>query len=370
MRDLDTPQPLRHSRPPSLPPSSLPGDPAVLVWLWGQETELALAEVATLSGLSGGTAGGRRAGTPPVVVGPHLVAARVEDWHVLERLGFGRAVLRCLGWSAAPRPPFDPRDVVRGSFAVKVHRLHAVGAMLTEVSAAEVALPIWRRLRHPRVDLRHPDTELHVFVTPGGCWWGQLMHRFDQRIFEARHPRRRPFWRSVALSPRQARCLVNLSAVHPGGRLLDPFCGTASIPIEAALLGVQAHGADLDPVVVAGASRNAAHVGVEVALSWRDARSWGAADGCFEAIVSDLPHGRTASLHGAEREQLYRTFLAVALERLVMDGRAVLMVQAGTLPAPPPGLVVLGRYYEVVHGSLTREVAVLQKTAPLAGASA
>ena len=78
----------------------------------------------------------------------------------------------------------------------------------------------------------------------------------EARGFAAREPRRRPFRRSVALAPRKARCLVNLSGVQAGQTLLDPFCGTGSIPIEAALMGVRTVAADVDPVVVAGAARN------------------------------------------------------------------------------------------------------------------
>jgi tRNA (guanine10-N2)-dimethyltransferase len=211
------------------------------------------------------------------------------------------------------------------------------------------------------VDLARPDTELHVFATSGGLWWGRLLHAFGGRAFEARRPRTRPFWRSVALGPRKARCLVNLSGVRPGGRLLDPFCGTGAIPIEAALLGVHAHAGDLDPRVAAGAARNAAHVGVDVTLRCRDARAWGAGGRHFDAVVADLPHGRAASLLGAERGELYRMFLGATARVLTPGGLAVLMAEAGALPPPPPGLVVVGRYPEVVHSAFTREVVVLQR---------
>ncbi|HEX2184604.1 MAG TPA: methyltransferase domain-containing protein [Chloroflexota bacterium] len=363
MRDLDTPQPPQPS--PTLPPL-----PAFLVWLWGAEQTLAGAEVAAVAGQMGATGG-----VWPVPGHPAVAfAADPEAWPVLTRLGFARAVLRFLGHSADLAPSFRPDLVVRGSFAVRFHSLRAsrtslapppaaLGHTAPPVTAAALAGHLWRELRRPRVDLTHPETELHVFATPDGFWWGQLLHAFDGRAFAARHPQRRPFWRSVALAPRKARCLVNLSGVRPGGRLLDPFCGTGSIPVEAALLGVRAYAADLDPTVVAGAARNVAHLGVEVALCRRDARAWSAADGRFDAIVSDLPYGRTASLLGNDRHTLYREFLEVAARILVPHSRAVLMVWAGTLPAPPPRLVVEERFYEVVNAGLTREVVLLRKTA-------
>jgi tRNA (guanine10-N2)-dimethyltransferase len=333
----------------------------VLVWLWGNEPALARAEAAAVARLAGMTGGAQLLDGHPVVA----LTMPPGAWRVLTRLGLCRAVLRCLGWAPDPEPPFRPERVVRGSFAVRLHSWHAAPAAVLSAAppatAAALAAPVWRRLRAPRVDLGHPDTELHVFATPRGFWWGRLLHAFDGAAFAARRPRARPFWRSVALGPRKARCLVNLAGVRPGGRLLDPFCGTGAIPIEAALLGVRASAGDLDPAVVAGAARNVAHAGVDVALCRRDARAWGTAGRCFDAVVSDLPHGRTASLHGAERHELYRAFLEATARLLVTRGRAVLMVEAGSLPPPPPGLVVRQRCSEVVHSGLTREVVVLHK---------
>ena len=343
---------MRDLQPPGSPQCD-ETTPSWLVWLWGPEQQLAEAEVAALAASVGGTA---------VTLGRRLVGSSVEPWRVLTRLGFGRAILRCLGWSPDAVPPFPPDSVIRGSFAVRHHSLQpATAANALANSTEEIAAQLWRRLRQPQVDLAHPDTDIHVFSTPTGLWWGKLLYEFDGHAFEARRPRSRPFWRSVALSPRKARCMVNLSGIQPGGRLLDPFCGTGSVPIEAALLGMRAHGSDLDPAVVGGAARNIAHLGAEVALSHRDARSWGASDLSFDAIVSDLPHGRTASLMGIPREDLYQSALEVIASRLVSGGRAVLMIEAGTLPAPPPSLALTARFYEVVHDDLTREVVILEK---------
>ncbi|MGI8422553.1 MAG: RsmD family RNA methyltransferase [Chloroflexota bacterium] len=335
--------------------------PSFLVWLWGTDHAMALAEVEAVT---------RR---PATLLGRGLVAAAVPegDADSLRRLGFGKVVLRCLGWSDTHRAPFDPTSVITGSCAVRVHVLadrSATSAVTGGVTGHALQLLIadelWDQLPAPRVDLVAPDVAIHVFATARGLWWGIPYFTIDGAAFTARRPTSRPFWRSIAMAPRKARCLVNLSCVRPGGLLLDPFCGTGSIPIEAALLGVRAFASDSDRAVVAGAARNFAQLGLQhhVRLCQADALSWAGCTERFDAIVSDLPYGVTAAIRGIDREDLYRTFLGVAAGILRPGGRAVLMTPEGTLPVPPLSLRVLGRFLEFVHGSLTREVVVLERT--------
>ena len=353
----------------SAPQETLPGSPArggaacgrplpdlpcptVLVWLWGADHAMGRAEVEAL------------AGTPFIALDRGLIAGSCPDHQVLRRLGYARSALRCLGRSDGPIPPFDPINVITGSFAVRAHRLATAGNGPSGWSvAADIGAGLWRRLPCPRVDLRQPEVEIHVFITDRGYWWGQLLFTIDGAAFDARRPRRRPFWRSIAMAPRKARCLVNLSGVRAGGALLDPFCGTGSIPIEAALLGVRTSASDVDPVVVAGAARNFAALGLADGVDLRhlDARAWGELPHRFDAIVTDLPYGHSASIKGVDRDALYRAFLDVAASILVLGGRAVLMLPAGALPPSPADLTLEASFLEFVHGSLTRQVVVLQK---------
>ena len=58
------------------------------------------------------------------------------------------------------------------------------------------------------------------------------------------------------MMPRMARTLVNLSLAGSGSILLDPFCGTGGILIEAEMLGVHAVGSDFDPMMIQGCKEN------------------------------------------------------------------------------------------------------------------
>ena len=59
------------------------------------------------------------------------------------------------------------------------------------------------------------------------------------------------------LPPKIARIMVNLATTHqPKGLLIDPFCGTGTIPLEAMLLGYDVFASDLDSQAVVGTRQN------------------------------------------------------------------------------------------------------------------
>ena len=60
------------------------------------------------------------------------------------------------------------------------------------------------------------------------------------------------------MMPRMARTLVNIAGYNRGDIMLDPFCGTGGILIEAHLLGARVIGSDFDPLMVLGSRQNTA----------------------------------------------------------------------------------------------------------------
>lgn len=68
----------------------------------------------------------------------------------------------------------------------------------------------------------------------------------------------KPFRReSLAISPRIARILINLSGTKKGGMLADPFCGIGVILGEAMIKGINVFGVDIDNSAVNDARKNA-----------------------------------------------------------------------------------------------------------------
>ncbi len=82
-----------------------------------------------------------------------------------------------------------------------------------------------------RVDLDEPDVELYCLVRGGEFIMGvdttgRSLHRRGYRIYE--HP--------AALKPTIASAMLLLSGWRPDETLIDPMCGGATIPIEAAMM--------------------------------------------------------------------------------------------------------------------------------------
>ncbi|NIP34812.1 MAG: methyltransferase domain-containing protein, partial [Thermoplasmata archaeon] len=86
----------------------------------------------------------------------------------------------------------------------------------------------------------------------------------------------RPFSHPISLHPKYARAMVNLAKVPLGGRILDPFCGTGGVLIEAALLGYEPLGSDIDPRMVEGSRRNLEAMGLQAGLEVADVSDAGA----------------------------------------------------------------------------------------------
>lgn len=63
--------------------------------------------------------------------------------------------------------------------------------------------------------------------------------------------------KSGMLPPKLARMMVNLAATPKSGTILDPFCGSGTIPVEALLVGYQnLIGTDLDPQAIKNTNQN------------------------------------------------------------------------------------------------------------------
>lgn len=137
-----------------------------------------------------------------------------------------------------------------------------------------------------RVSFDHPRMRLLLVMAPLGL---RLLVRDDPRPFEnswlaARH---KPYNYKVATPVRLAKALLNLT-LRPGDTVLDPFCGSGTIPLLAAWAGHRAFGSDVSDACVAGARQNLAHFGLEATVIRADARTARQAAHC---IVSNLPYG-------------------------------------------------------------------------------
>ncbi len=154
--------------------------------------------------------------------------------------------------------------------------------------------------------------------------------RWSGRPLGLRYERR--FNQRVALKPPVAYALLRLGAGDTSPkRVLDPFCGTGTILLEAAasMPGVELAGADINPECIEGTRSNleAAGYSDRAKLERLDARELG---GDFPGAPVDLiatnpPYGRRLG-RGIRFSRFYAQLLDAAARVLVPGGRMAILV--------------------------------------------
>ncbi len=333
---------------------------ALLVELSGEQLELAREEaVSAASTLSSG----------PVriveVDGPVLVldAPGVTGRALAGRLGLAHHVSD----GAISGPPGTAADLATSvdlgaasSFRVRARRTEIARQYVSPKDLeAEAGSAIGAR-SGARVDLGTPEAEVRVILA-GMAHAGLLGGSVDRGGMEARAVRHRPFSHPVSIHPKFARAMVNLSRAGPGDVVLDPFCGTGGVVIEAVLLGHRALGSDIDPRMVEGSRENLAALGLEAGVRLADVGDAGPADGSrVDAIVTDPPYGRSTSLHGDLSDDVLSRLYTMARALLEPGHRLVVCLpDPAMLPREGEGFHVLSVHPMKVHRSLTRHVCVL-----------
>ncbi len=209
-----------------------------------------------------------------------------------------------------------------------------------------------------RVNLRAPSVDFRVLVADDFAL-GRVMYRVDRAGFEARKVTHRSFNLPISLHPKLARALVNLSRVPTGGRVLDPFCGTGGVVLEAARIGLRPVAADIRSSMLIGARRSLQALDADADFVVADAGRGPWKPGAVGGVATDPPYGRAASTRGEPPRDLYeRTF--VSLEAALPPGRHVAIV----LPAEEAVAQaerrwqLLERHTMRVHRSLSRTFCV------------
>lgn len=200
------------------------------------------------------------------------------------------------------------------------------------------------------IDLTAPDHSLRVLLSERAHLFISD-HEIDRRQFDRRKVAERPFFSPISLHPRYARALINLTRARRGDKVLDPFCGTGGIVLEAALMGMRAMGSDIDPAMVEGCARNLQHFGVEAEVQVADVGEVPALFGKVGAVATDPPYGRAASTKKEDIDILYRRGVEAASEALRQGGMAGIV-----LPRKVDGgkMELLELHTQRVHRSLTR----------------
>jgi tRNA (guanine10-N2)-dimethyltransferase len=183
----------------------------------------------------------------------------------------------------------------------------------------------------------------------------------DKR-FIAREPKKKVKFHPAMLKPKLARLLINLTCAQK--QLLDPFCGTGSVLIEASVLGLKPIGSDIERKMVWFSKLNTEHFNVKAELKQLDATKLETEfkPNSIEAIACDPPYGKSSTLAGKKMEELYPKFIESA-HKILKKNKRLVMIRPHFLKLKinKTQWKKLGEFDWYVHGGLTRKILVLQK---------
>lgn len=249
------------------------------------------------------------------------------------------------------------------SFVVRIRRIrrsafHLVRGEL-ERKLGALILSKGRRIR---VNLKTPQKTFFGVLTDNKLVLGLKAGEVSKKPFFERRPRKRPFFHPTAMPAKLARCMVNLAQPRAGELVLDPFCGTASMLIEAGLIGCRVVGFDVKRRMVQGSLHNLLFYGVKPeGVVVADARHLPAVRA--DCVVTDPPYGRSATTLGHSTQQIMRKFLSTVKDRLHAGRRLCTAspksVGVGMI-GKELGFKLVESHFVPVHRNLTREIAVFE----------
>lgn len=250
------------------------------------------------------------------------------------------------------------------TFVVRIRRIgesarDLVGSEL-EQKLGEVIL---NSVEGTKVHLTKPDKTFFGVLTDNKFVFGLKLAEIVPKPFMERRPRKRPFFHPSAMPAKLARCMVNLAQPRKSDLILDPFCGTATMLMEAGLIGCRVIGFDAQRRMTRGSRRNLRHFGIEPeGLLVADAKKLPITK--VDCIVTDPPYGRASSTLGHETVQIVSDFLLEAHGR-IENGRRICMAAPRTIHIKDIGIKSgfepVESHFVYVHRSLIREIAVLER---------
>ena len=250
------------------------------------------------------------------------------------------------------------------SFVVRIKRVRGTASHLTrgelERKLGELIL---YKAKGAKVSLNAPQKTFFGILTDNKLVFGLKIGEVSPKPFVERRPRKRPFFHPTAMQAKLARCMVNLARPKVGQLIIDPFCGTASMLIEAGLIGCRVMGFDVKRRMVEGSIQNLLCYGVKPeGMAVADARHLPVADA--DCVVTDPPYGRSATTLGLSTKQIMKDFLSTVADRL-QRGRRISTaspksINVGKL-GKGQGFKHVESHLVPVHRSLTREIAVFER---------
>jgi len=250
------------------------------------------------------------------------------------------------------------------TFAVRIKRVkkhsQKINRMLLERKLGEIILNKKEKIK---VNLKKPEKTFTGILTQEKFIFGLKIAEISTKQFTMRRPRKKPFFHPSAMQPKLARCMVNLTQPKPRELILDPFCGTGSILIEAALIGCKIIGTDIKKQMAKGTIKNLKHFKIKPeGIIIADAKNIPITK--TDHVVTDPPYGRSSTTLKRTTKQIIEEALTAIQTPLKKGGKICIAAPKNVKIreiGEKLGYKHLESHYVYVHRTLTREIAVFEK---------
>jgi tRNA G10 N-methylase Trm11 len=104
--------------------------------------------------------------------------------------------------------------------------------------------------------LTPPNAEILAIFSDQRLYIAQTRVVYDSMLQQYRDESRPFVSAEISTSPKLCRTLLTLAGARPGDTVIDPFCGTGTLLMEAAIMGMKCIGVDIDGDQIQGARSN------------------------------------------------------------------------------------------------------------------
>lgn len=248
------------------------------------------------------------------------------------------------------------------NFAVRVKRFNS--PIDTVAAERKTGSLILSKCDNIKVKLKKPDSLIRLIAYENTVYIAIEKFKLNKKHFEEIKPHKRPFFYPGSMSPKLARCMVNLSRVNSGDLVLDPFCGTGGILIEAGLIGCKVAGSDVNWKMKNGSAINLDYCGITDYRTFnvdvRELKMYEKVD----SVVTDPPYGISTSTGDIEGDEIFNEFFHSIYDNM-KDDAYLCMASPHYVDLNPMikevGFELVEQYGIKMHRSLTRIISVIRK---------
>lgn len=257
------------------------------------------------------------------------------------------------------------KNIIDTDYAVRVKRVGFDPDFNSQAAEIELGGIIKNKLGDKaRVNLEDPENFLRTIVRDDKVLICKRIIKRDKKHYNDLKPHKRPFFYPGSMSPKLARGMVNLSRAKNGSRVLDPFCGTGGILLEAGIVGAKVIGTDIDEKMVEGTKENLEYCNIKDYNIFQGDARYITLEEKVDAIVTDPPYGISASTAGVDSKKIYKESL-VSMQELLKEDGYICMATPHYLDihelVSHTKFKIIEQYEIRMHKSLTRVISVITK---------